>query len=358
MNEDFLLALDALEKERNIKKDVIIDAIEQAISNAYKKDYGTNDTINISIDPSDGKMKIYRVINVVSNEKEFLEENEMKQSVAEKYFSKKLEVGESIVEDIDPESFGRIATQTARQIVVQKIKEAEKDIQYTEFKKRETEMITGEISKIIRGNVYVDISIIGDGGATINSEGIIPISEQIPTENYEVGERLKIYVLEVKKNNNKTQIILSRSHPGLVRRLFESEVPEIYEGLVYITNISREAGSRTKMAVYSTDENIDPIGSCVGARGQRVNKIVDEINGEKIDIIQFDEDETKFISASLSPAEALSVELNEEDKIASVVVSDDKLSLAIGKEGQNVRLAAKLTNWKIDIKSESQHTDE
>lgn len=354
MGSEFLLALETLEKQKNIKREVILDAIEQAIINAYKKNNKTSDRLSISINQETGDIKIFNTITVVSDDVDYVNDNEMTLEYATQHLKKECKVGDVIQEEIFPEDFGRIAAQTARQIVVQKIKEAEKDIQYLEFKKRETEMITGEISRVSRGTCYVDISVIGDNSNTVTSEGIIPISEQIPGEKYEPGDRFKVYILEVKNLNNKTQIILSRSHPGLVRRLFETEVPEIYEGLVFISNISREAGSRTKIAVYSDDENIDPIGACVGAKGQRVNNIVEEISGEKIDIIEYDNDMIKFISSALSPAKAISVELNEEEKIANVVVPDDKLSLAIGKEGQNARLAAKLTNWKIDIKSLSQ----
>lgn len=357
MGSNFLLALETLEKQKNIKREVILDAIEQAIINAYKKNNKSSDNLNISINQNTGEIKIYNSITVVSDEKEFLNENEMRVKEANKHFSKKCKEGDILQEEIFPEDFGRIATQTARQIVVQKLKEAEKDVQYLEFKKREQEMINGEVSRVSRGTCYVDISVIGESSATITSEGMIPVSEQIPGETYTPGDRIKVYILEVKKSNNKTQIILSRSHPGLVRRLFETEVPEIYDGLVMISNISREAGSRTKIAVYSEDENVDPIGACVGTKGQRVNNIVNEINGEKIDIIEYDDDMVSFISSALSPAKVICVDLNKEEKIANVVVPDDKLSLAIGKEGQNARLAAKLTNWKIDIKSESQALD-
>ena len=239
-------------------------------------------------------------------------------------------------------------------MVIQKIKEAERDIVYEEFLNRESEIITGEVSRQGKGNVYVNLSIIGSKEITISAEAVLPPSEQIPFENYMPGARVKVYVLEVKKNNNVPQILVSRSHPGLVKRLFESEVPEIFDGVVQIKSISREAGSRTKMAVHSVDENVDPIGACVGPKGQRVKNIVDELKGEKIDIIIYSEDPKEFISASLSPSKVISVDVNEDDKSAKVVVPDDKLSLAIGKEGQNARLAAKLTGWKIDIKSESQ----
>lgn len=355
MNADFLVALEQLEKERNIKKEVLLEAVKQAIINAYKKNSGYSGDIKIDIDEKDGTIRVFNPLTIVDDDKEELQDNELTAEYAYRIYKKQFNPGDIVMEEIFPKNFGRIAAQAARQIVVQKIKEAEKDIIYDEFKKRETEIITGKISKISKNNVFVDISIIGENSLTISTEGILPISEQVKWEEYRPGDRLKVYILEVKKTAGKTQVVLSRSHPGLIKRLFEAEVPEIYDGIVVISNIAREAGSRTKMAVYSESENVYPIGACVGSAGQRINEVVSEINDEKIDIIEYDKDPKKFISASLSPAKVLNVEIDEAEKIALVTVPDDKLSLAIGKEGQNVRLAAKLTNWKIDIKSQTQY---
>ena len=339
MNTEFIRALDQLEKQKGIKKEILLDAINQAILNAYKKNYGSNAEVEVSIDTKKGEIKIINPITIVDDDKVDILDNEMTVEYANQFFGKQYKEGDIVREEVTPKDFGRIATQAARQIVVQKIKEAEKDIQYTEFKKKETEIITG---------------ILGENDIMITAEGVLPNGEQMSGDTYELGQNMKFYILEVKRTNNKTQIVLSRSHPGLVKRLFEMEVPEIFDGTVEIISISREAGSRTKMAVKTNMQDVDPIGACVGTRGQRVKNITDEINGEKIDIIEYNDDLAEYITASLSPAKVVSVEIDEEEKVAKVIVPDDKLSLAIGKEGQNARLAAKLTNWKIDIKCESE----
>ena len=257
-----------------------------------------------------------------------------------------IEIGETIEEEVTPKDFGRIAAQTAKQVVVQRIREAEREIVYNEFMDKENEIVTGEVARVNKNIVYVNLGRI---------EAIMTQAEQIPGEHYQAGQKIKVYILEVKKTNKGPQIVVSRSHPGLVKRLFEFEVPEIFEGIVQIKSVSREAGSRTKMAVKSIDEKIDPIGACVGPKGSRVKNIVDELGDEKIDIIKYSDDPAEYISASLSPSKVEKVEVNEEEKSALVVVPDYQLSLAIGKEGQNARLAAKLTNWKIDIKSHTQY---
>mgnify|MGYP001421940022 CR=1 FL=1 len=259
------------------------------------------------------------------------------------------EVDDIVKIEITPKNFGRIAAQTSKQVVMQKIKEAEREVIYEEFVNRENEIVTGMIQRVSKNMVYIDLG---------KTEGVLPPSEQIENENYEQGDRIKVYILEVKKTTKGPQIILSRSHPGLVKRLFELEVPEIHDGVVDIYAISREAGSRTKLAVYSKDDNVDPVGACVGFKGSRVKAIVEELNGEKIDIVVWSKNVDEFISNSLSPSQVLKVEIDEREKSALVVVPDFQLSLAIGKEGQNARLAAKLTNWKIDIKSESQYKEE
>jgi N utilization substance protein A len=260
----------------------------------------------------------------------------------------KYQIGDIIMIEVTPKNFGRIAAQTAKQVVMQKIKEAEREVVFNEFAGRENEIVTGLIQRISKNIIYVDLG---------KTEGVLPPSEQIEGETYNQGDRLKLYILEVKKTTKGPQIILSRSHPGLVRRLFELEVPEIHDGIVDIYGISREAGSRTKIAVFSKDPDVDPVGACVGFKGSRVKAIVNELNGEKIDIIIWSKNVGEFISNSLSPSKVLKVEVNEKEKSALVIVPDYQLSLAIGKEGQNARLAAKLTNWKIDIKSEKQYEE-
>ncbi len=262
-----------------------------------------------------------------------------------KIVNPKYSVGDTFESEVTPKNFGRIAAQTAKQVVVQRIREAERGIVYDEFINRESEIITGEVSRVAKGNVYISLG---------RTEAILGPGEQIPNEVYEHGDRIKCYIVEVKKTTKGPQILLSRTHPGLVKRLFELEVPEIHDGTVEIKSISREAGSRAKIAVDSKDPNVDAVGACVGPKGARVQTIVDELKGEKIDIIKYSEDAKEFIASSLSPAKVLLCDINNDAKTAKVVVPDYQLSLAIGKEGQNARLAAKLTGWKIDIKSESQ----
>ena len=263
-----------------------------------------------------------------------------------KKLSDKHAVGDLIKIEITPKDFGRIAAQTAKQVVIQRIKDAERDVIYDDFINRENEIITGLIQRISKNNVFIDLG---------KTEGILPPVEQIEGEEYEQGDRLKLIIIEVKKTTKGPQIVLSRSHPSLVKRLFELEIPEINDGVVEVFSIAREAGARTKIAVFSKDPDVDPLGACVGFKGSRVRAIVDELNGEKIDIVVWSKDIAEFIGNSLSPSKVVKVEINEKEKSAQVIVPDYQLSLAIGKEGQNARLAAKLTNWKIDIKSESQY---
>ncbi|MDO4720017.1 MAG: transcription termination factor NusA [Peptostreptococcaceae bacterium] len=354
MNEEFIAALEQIEREKGVGKEILFEALESALLNAYKKNFGTSHNVRVEMDKENGDVKVLAGRTVVDKEEEDILDGEISLKEAREVFHASYQEGDVIESEITPRNFGRIAAQAARQMVIQKIKEAERDIIYEEFLNRESEIITGEIIRVGKGNVYINLTIIGSRDITISAEAILPSSEQISFEEYTAGNRIKVYILEVKKNNNVPQILVSRSHPGLVKRLFESEVPEIFDGVVQIRSISREAGSRTKMAVHSLDENVDPIGACVGSKGQRVKNIVDELQGEKIDIIKYSEDPVEYISAALSPSKVLSVNVCEEEKSASVIVPDDKLSLAIGKEGQNARLAAKLTNWKIDIKSVSQ----
>ncbi len=344
MNQEFMLALDELEKDRGIDKEILIDTIEQALLTAYKKNFGSAQNVRVEFDRDRGNVKVFsqRVVVDESDLYDTFLEIELKDA---REISPNYELGDIIESEVTPRDFGRIAAQTAKQVVVQRIREAEREIVYTEFMDKENEIVTGEVARVNKNIVYVNLGRI---------EAVMTPAEQIPGEFYQAGQMIKVYILEVKKSSKGPQIVVSRSHPGLVKRLFEFEVPEIFEGIVQIKSISREAGSRTKMAVASIDEKIDPIGACVGPKGSRVKNIVDELGDEKIDIIHYSENPAEFISASLSPSKVVKVDINEEERNALVVVPDYQLSLAIGKEGQNARLAAKLTNWKIDIKSESQ----
>ncbi len=348
MNKEFLDALTELEREKNISKEDIITAIEDAVELAYKKNYGNYPNVRVIVDREDGEVLVLMSKEVV----EEVEDDMMEVSLEEaRSYDERYEVGDVIEYQVDPKDFGRIAAQTAKQVVVQRIREAERRNSYDEFVNKQGEIITAKIERINNGTMFLSVG---------NSEGILPLSEQVKTESFNVGDRIKVYVIDVKKATKGPQIFLSRSHPGLVRRLFELEVPEISDGTVEIKGIAREAGSRTKIAVYSHDENVDPVGACVGNRGTRVQNIVDELFGEKIDIIVWDEDPAVLISNVLRPAEVEGVYINyisEKEKMATAVVPEQQLSLAIGREGQNVRLAARVSGWKIDIKSKSQLED-
>ena len=348
MNKDFLDALTELEREKNISKEDIITAIEDAVELAYKKNYGNYPNVRVLVDREDGEVLVLMSKEVVSE----VEDDMMEVSIEEaRSYDERYEVGDVIEYQVDPKDFGRIAAQTAKQVVVQRIREAERRNSYDEFVNKQGEIVTAKIERINNGTMFLSVG---------NSEGILPLSEQVKTESFNVGDRIKVYVIDVKKATKGPQIFLSRSHPGLVRRLFELEVPEISDGTVEIKGIAREAGSRTKIAVYSHDENVDPVGACVGNRGTRVQSIVDELFGEKIDIIVWDEDPAVLISNVLKPAEVEGVYINyvsEKEKMATAVVPEQQLSLAIGREGQNVRLAARVSGWKIDIKSKSQLED-
>ena len=348
MNHEFMEALDELEKDRGINKEIIIDTIEQALLTAYKKNFGSAQNVRVEVDREDGEVRVFSQRRVVDESDLYDTFLEIELADARK-IDPSYELGDIIENEVTPKDFGRIAAQTAKQVVVQRIREAEREIVYNEFIEKETEIVTGEIARATSKTVYVNVGKI---------EASMPESEQIPGEEYKAGQKIKVYILEVKKTNKGPQIVVSRSHPGLVKRLFEKQVEEIYQGIVQIKSVSREAGSRTKIAVQSIDERIDPIGACVGTKGSRVRAVVDELGGEKIDIINYSDDPAEFISAALSPSKVVRVDVNEEEKTALVVVPDYQLSLAIGKSGQNARLAEKLTNWKIDIKSESQIKEE
>ncbi|MCR2042731.1 transcription termination factor NusA [Anaerosalibacter massiliensis] len=346
MKAEFIQALEEIEKEKGISKDTIFDALESALISGYKKNFGSSQNVEVEIDKNTGSVKVYANKTVVENVSNKLLEIGLEEA---QEIDSKYEIDDIVKIEVTPKNFGRIAAQTSKQVVMQKIKEAEREVVYEEFVNRENEIVTGMIQRISKNMVYIDLG---------KTEGVLPPSEQIEGERYEQGDRIKVYILEVKKTTKGPQIVLSRSHPGLVKRLFELEVPEIHDGVVDVYAISREAGSRTKIAVYSKDDNVDPVGACVGFKGSRVKAIVEELNGEKIDIVIWNKDMEKFIANSLSPSQVLMVDVDEREKSALVVVPDYQLSLAIGKEGQNARLAAKLTNWKIDIKSESQYETE
>lgn len=345
MKAEFIEALEEIEKEKGISKEVIFDALEAALISGYKKNFGSSQNVEVEIDKNTGLVKVFAKKNVVVEVQNELEEISIEDA---KKIDNNYEIDDIVQFEVTPKDFGRIAAQTAKQVVMQKIKEAEREVIFDDFINRENEIVTGLVQRINKNIVYVDLG---------KTEGILPPTEQIEGETYEQGDRIKVFILEVKKTTKGPQIVLSRSHPGLVKRLFELEVPEIHEGIVDIYAISREAGSRTKIAVYSKDENVDPVGACVGFKGGRVKAIVDELNGEKIDIVIWSKNPDEFIANSLSPSKVLNVNIDEKERSAVVVVPDYQLSLAIGKEGQNARLAAKLTNWKIDIKSESQYEE-
>ena len=346
MNQEFMQALEQIEKEKGISKEVLKEAIEAALVSAYKKNFGSSQNVDVSIMEETGDIKVFSKKTVVENPDNPLTEISLEDA---RSISPKAQLGDILEIEVTPKNFGRIAAQTAKQVVVQRIREAERGIIYEEFVNRENELVNGMIQRWEKSNVMIDLGRV---------EAVLPPGEQIPTEDYSPGNRIRVYIVEVKKTTKGPQIIVSRTHPGLVKRLFELEVPEIHSGLVQVKGIAREAGGRTKIAVHSTDQNVDPVGACVGPKGVRVQSVVNELKGEKIDIIKWSNEISEFIANSLSPAKVVSVTINEEQKAAQVVVKDYQLSLAIGKEGQNARLAAKITGWKIDIKSESQSAGE
>jgi N utilization substance protein A len=341
MNAEFIRALDVIQEEKSIDKEELIQAIEVAISTAYKKHYGNAQNVEININRVDGDIQVFTMQEIVE-----VPENDQNEISLEKAreFDPTFELGDFYRKEVRPKDFGRIAAQNAKQLIIQRIKEAERNIIFNTFLEKQDEVLTGIVKRMDKGIVYVDIGKL---------EAAMLPSEQAVGEEYVMNQRLKVYVLAVKKTTKGTQVNVSRTHPGLIKRLFESEVPEIFEGLVDIISISREAGSRTKIAVKANNEEIDPVGACVGQKGMRVQNIINELNGEKIDVIKYSDDIEEYLTNSLSPAKVLRIIPNKDEKTAIAVVDDYQLSLAIGKEGQNVRLAAKLTSWKIDIKSQS-----
>lgn len=335
-----MLALDQLCKEKGLDKEVVLDALQKALIKSYQKNYENEENVDVVIDEESGQIQIFALKEVVELVDDDISQISLKDALE---IDPSYKLGDTVRIELAPKNFGRVAAQTARNIVIQKIRDAQRDRLYGDYIERSNEMITGSIQRQDKYNVYVNLDKI---------EGVVPLKEQVPTESYIPNERMKFLIKEVRNSGKDPQIILSRSSQDLVTRLFELEVPEITDGTIEIYNLAREAGSRTKMAVFSNDESIDAVGACIGFKGARVNSIVEELQDEKIDIIDYDKDIKKFISNALSPADIIEVLINEKAKKSLVVVSEDQLSLAIGKEGQNARLAARLTGWKIDIKSE------
>ena len=346
---EIFAALALLEKERNIPQSFMLDKIIQAITTAYKRDHDGVENVIVDVDEERQTLKMYVQKNVVDEEDYVDPANEMTLDEA-KAISAKYEIGDIVNIPVDNTEFGRIAAGNGKQVIIQGLREAERGQVYDEFNSKQHEILTGVVTRIDPRNGNVSLRI---GTGTESTEALLMSGEQVPGEAMEEGMHVKVYVVDVRRSTRGPQILISRTHPGLVKRLFELEVPEIYDGTVEVKSIAREAGSRTKMAVWSNDENVDPIGACVGPKGQRVGNIVEELRGEKIDIIKYSEDPAQFIAAALAPADVVDVWMADEGKACRVIVPDDQLSLAIGKEGQNARLAARLTGYKIDIKPQS-----
>ncbi len=342
-NKELILALEELEKEKGIKKDYLLESIETALVTAYKRNFDSLENVKVQMDQKTGATHVYSLKEVVKRVMD--KETQINVKEAQK-INPDFKEGDTVETEIVPRDFGRIAAQTAKQVIIQKLREAEREIIYTEFNDRKGEIVSGLVQKADHNIVVMDLGKL---------EGVMPSKEQIPTEHYRVNDKVKGYVLDVERGSKGApQVIVSRSHPDFVRKLLEFEIPEIYEGVIEIKSVSRDPGYRSKVAVYSPDPNIDPVGSCVGQKGVRIQNVINELNGEKIDVIEWNEDPSIYIASSLLPAQILAVDIKEEEKFAQVIVPDDQLSLAIGKSGQNARLAARLTNWKIDIKSETQ----
>ena len=346
MNKELLEAMEVLEKEKNISKETLLEAIENSLLTACKNHFGKADNVRVNINPDTCDFAVYMEKEVV----ETPEDDQLQISLVDaKMMNPKYEVGDTVQIPLDSKKFGRIATQNAKNVILQKIREEERSSLYKEYYMKEKDVMTGIVQRMLGKNVSINLGRV---------DAILNESEQVKGETFRPTERVKVYILEVKDTPKGPRISVSRTHPDLVKRLFELEVPEIYDGTVEVKSIAREAGSRTKMAVWSSDENVDPIGACVGPKGQRVGSIVEELRGEKIDIVKYSEDPAQFIAAALAPADVVDVWMADEGKACRVIVPDDQLSLAIGKEGQNARLAARLTGYKIDIKPESYHDEE
>lgn len=350
INKDFFVALSELEEQKGIKKEFFLETLESALVAAYKKNFGEAKDVSVKLNPDKNTIRVFAFKTVVEDDAVENPDNQIALSQARE-IKKSYKLGDAVQEEISPKDFGRIAAGTAKQVVTQKLREAERGFAYKELEEKIEKLVSSVVRRIENDTIFVEIV-----GSQI--EGVLMANDQIPGEKYVVGDRLKVFIKKIRENARGTQAIVSRSNPMFVKRLFENEVPEISDGTVVIKNIVREAGYRTKIAVHSDEEDVDPVGACVGNKGIRVNNIVSELAGEKIDIIEWSADPFEFIARALSPAKVLSVEVNDELRSSKVVVPDDKLSLAIGKSGQNVRLAAKLTNWKIDVRSASANAEQ
>ena len=345
-NKQLIVAIQELEKEKGIKKDYLLDSIESALLTAYKRNYNSQENVKVVVDRETGASHLYSVKEVVEHAENPILQISLEEA---RKIDKEAQIGGTVDVELVPKNFGRIAAQTAKQVIIQKLREAEREIIYSEYSERKGEIVSGIIQKADQNIVVMDLGKV---------EGVMPAKEQIPTEKYHVNDKIKGYILDVEKGaKGVPQVIISRACPEFVKKLFEFEIPEIYEGVIEIKAVSRDAGSRSKVAVYSPNENIDPVGSCVGQKGVRIQNIINELNGEKIDVIEWNADLSIYISSALLPAQVMAVDIDEENRVAQVIVPDDQLSFAIGKSGQNARLAAKLTglsDWRIDIKSETQ----
>lgn len=342
MSSDLLDALTALEKQKGISREILVDAIEAALVTAYKRNFNQAQNVRVDLNLGVGTIKVLSRKDVVADE---VEDDRLQISLEDAMLiNPAYEVGDIVEQEVTPRDFGRIAAQTAKQVVTQRVREAERGLIYEEYIDREDDIVNGIVERFDARNLYVGLGKV---------EAVLPMTEQIASEKYNPHERIKVYITKVERTSRGPQVFVSRTHPGLLRRLFEMEVPEIFEGIVEIKSIAREAGDRSKISVFTTNEEVDPVGSCVGARGARVQSISNELNGEKVDIVEWSENPVVFVANALSPSKVLDVQVKEEDRSTTVVVPDYQLSLAIGKRGQNARLAAKLTGWKIDIKSET-----
>ncbi|HEX7055746.1 MAG TPA: transcription termination factor NusA [Bacilli bacterium] len=342
MNTDFMEALSDLEREKGISKDVLIEAIEAALISSYKRNFSTAQNVRVDINRDTGAIKVFARKTVVE---ECLDPRLEISLETAREINPNYQLNDIVEIEVTPKDFGRIAAQTAKQVVTQRIREAERGLIYNAFIDKEEDIVTGIVQRQDQRNLYIDLG---------KTEACLPLNEMMPTDRFAHGDRVKAYITKVENTTKGPLILLSRTHPGLLRRLFELEVPEIYDGVVEIRSVAREAGYRSKIAVHSRNSEVDPVGACVGGKGARVQTIVNELRGEKIDIVRWSESAEEYVANALSPSKVTEVEIYEEEKVARVIVPDNQLSLAIGIRGQNARLAAKLTGWKIDIKSESQ----
>ena len=342
-NKELILALEELEKEKGIKKEELLESIRTALVTAYKRNFDALENVDVKMDEQTGATHVYAIKEVMENAKDEALEINLEEA---RKINKELNIGDTVEVEIVPRDFGRIAAQTAKQVIIQKLRETERNLIFNEYNERKGEIVTGLVQKADKHIVVLDLGKL---------EGVMLAKDQIPTETYKVNDKIKGYVVDVERGEKGIpQAVVSRTHPDFVRKLLEFEIPEIYEGLIEIRSVSRDPGLRSKVAVYSPNENIDPVGSCVGQKGIRIQSVINELHGEKIDVIEWNPDPSIYIASALLPAQIMAVDIKEAEKFAQVIVPDDQLSLAIGKSGQNARLAAKLTGWKIDIKSETQ----